>query len=57
MLVFQALRVYGEVDLVSAKALLDLFDQERNIVIIGMPYAGKSELGKKLAIPPITSNS
>ena len=45
MLVFQALYAYQNFENISAKALIDLLNKERNIVIIGMPYAGKSYLG------------
>ena len=48
MLVFQALHVYEDIDKNCAQALIDLLENEHNIVLIGMPYAGKSELGKKL---------
>lgn len=48
MLVFQALRAYGEVDLTEARALIGLLEEERNIVLIGMPYSGKSTIGRKL---------
>ncbi|MBO4666689.1 MAG: hypothetical protein J5666_00980, partial [Bacilli bacterium] len=49
MLVFQALHVYDNIDKKVAEAFINLLEEEHNIVIIGMPYAGKSELGKKLA--------
>lgn len=50
MLIYQATFVY-DVDLsVEEKAIIDLFNQNRNIVLIGMPGAGKSTIGKKLAL-------
>ena len=48
MLVFQALEVYDNLTPNTGKVLIDLLNKYSNIVIIGLPYAGKSYLGKVL---------
>ena len=48
MLVYQALAPYKEIDSNTGRELIKLLNEERNIVLIGMPYAGKSYLGRKL---------
>ena len=48
MLVYQALVPYNNLYPNSALKLIELLNKEANIVLIGMPYAGKSFLGRKL---------
>lgn len=48
MLVYQALVPYNNLYPNSALKLIELLNNEANIVLIGMPYAGKSYLGRKL---------
>ncbi len=49
MLVFQALYPYHNIDKEYAYKLIDILNKERNIVLIGMPYAGKSHLARKIS--------
>ena len=48
MLVYQALISYPNLDNNTSASLIKLLEEESNIVLIGMPYAGKSYLGRNL---------